>query len=602
MKRCLLTLTLPALLAAAPSPLIVGSVRDQFGVPIAGARITAGTTSAETDAQGTFALFSSGVATVRITCAYCKPIAVSVTPDEPIVALVHRYDAVAQQFPSDRDVTYVPYTRAESVASLRPFTMLENSSHPLPGPQISDRGLSSRGALVLDGGIPLYDVASNQSPFFAFPAYAVRQYAWRTRGDAFSYGDLAGGGTLIAQTHGDEPYDAIVAAGNSGAFRFAQSAQNAAWSASASRDPDDRRMRADANASIPLSVDDAFDLRAFAAQDRFAPGGQQLNTSVTGALAQYQSRRENLVDASISFNGGGYDGTSPAVSYSAKWSDVQAQAGVTTNTRVQFFASAGARASSGYYTTSSPFLPISAGAIAQSRIDVGAQTSGDRYGARLGIGAFDLHYSGGANGAHTSLDGGIVTPGFTSFYALDPHWTLQLDAGESFALPTILEAFVYPLDARSLAIDRNTFAAPTLSYGDLRRFRASLTAAAQRVSGLDSGTVRSAGVSMAWQIAPSLSMRAWLMHDDDRTTPYEAVYRFGVRPRPATVGSYWITYEAPGLRIDAIYRRDLLDYRVDPHFDASLSVPLSRTLRLFATTERRSGIRYAGIGVRVQTP
>lgn len=600
MKRCLLLLLLPALLAAAPSPLVVGSVRDQYGAPIAGARVSAGQNAATTDRQGTFALFAAGVQRVAISCAYCKSLSVPVSADEPIVAFVHRYDALAQDAPSQRDVASVPYGRAESIASLRPFTVLENSSQPLPGPRLSDRASSSRGALLLQDGIPAYDVASNQSPFVVFPDYALTGSSWLPPSDAFSYGDLAGGGTLLAQSRSADRWTAVFAAGNTSALRAGETMDKAAWSAAASHDPEDQRARGDGFLRIPLG-DDAFSVSAVASQDRYAPQGQRLDTSQGGVALSYDAMRQTHVSASLVAVGGGYDGASQTLAYSAKWSDVQAQARVATNTRIQFFTDAGARTSSGSYLTSGP-IPRTSGIIAQTRIDMGVQTAGDRYFARVGAGAFDFAYSGGSAGARTSLTGGILAPGFSGTYAFDPHWSLQMDAGESFALPTILEAFVNPPDTPGLELDRNALLVETLSYGDLRRFRAAATFLSERVSGLDQGTIHSAGVSAQWQVTPTLALRAWLLRENDFTRPYEPVYRFGARPRPATVGSFWLTYESAGLRIDAIYRRDLLDYAIDPHFDASVSVPVASGLRIFAATERRAGTRGVMIGLRMDHP
>ena len=601
MKRCLLVLTIPALLAAAPTPLVVGSVRDQYGLPISGARVAANSVSARTDAQGTFALEAANVRQITVTCAYCAPVTLAVTPDEPVVALVRRYDALSQETPSDRDAASVPYAHAESIAALKPFSVLENSSHALPGPQISDRGTSSRGALVSDNGIPLYDIASNQSPFVAFPAYAAQRVSWLPPSDAFLYGDLAGGGTVLTQTHAADAWSGVAAAGSSSAVRAGQTFEDAAWSAADSHQENDDRMRADASLRVPLG-DDAFDVSAIAARDRFAPAFQQLVTSDSGLAFTYTSMRQNRVSASITADGGGYEGTTPSLDYYAKWSDVQAQAGVTTTTPIQFFADAGVRASSGYYWTSAASLPLTAGTVAQTRVDMGAQTAGDRYSARLGFGAFDLRYAGGSAGARSVLDGGMIAPSFAGSYAFDAHWTLEVQAAESFALPTILEAFVYPAETSRLTFDRNLLFAQTLSYGDLRRFRAAVTTLSERVSGLDNGTIHSAGISASWQIAPALSLRAWMLRDNDFTQPYEAVYRFGARPRPSTVGSYWLTYESAGVRIDALYRRDLLDYGADPHFDASVSAPISRSLRIFGATERRAGIRTVTLGLRAQTP
>jgi hypothetical protein len=93
------------------------------------------------------------------------------------------------------------------------------------------------------------------------------------------------------------------------------------------------------------------------------------------------------------------------------------------------------------------------------------------------------------------------------------------------------------------------------------------------------------------------------MHVNDTTRSDYPLYRFAHTPLPATIGSAWLTYDVPnGVRVDAIYRRDLTDYRADPHFDASLSAPLTSSLRWFAATERRRGERYVSAGVRWDVP
>ncbi len=428
--------------------------------------------------------------------------------------------------------------------------------------------------LVLANGIPAYDVATNQSPFVAFPAYSVRNMSWFSPSEAFSYGDLAGGGTLLAQTYGGDSPD-VVAAGGSSAVRTGQSFENGAWSAAGSHEAQDARTRADGFVRVPLSDAGLF-FTAAASGDYSSKAEQDLDTSNSGIAAEYVSSRANRVDASLSADGGGYSGDSPYATYSARWSDVQAQAEVATQTRVQFFAGAAGRASSGYYRTSDPALPLTAGTVGQTRLDVGARTAGDRFSAQLGIGAFGMQYAGGSGTAPSAFDGAALLPSFSGSYAFDPHWTLRLQAGGSFTLPTILEAFVTPPETPALLFDRNFSFVQTLEYGDLRRFRASVTTAAETVSGLDRGTIHAAGISAAWQFAPALSLRAWILRDNDLTQPYEGVYRFGTPPAPATVGSYWITYEGPGMRLDAIYSRDLLDYRADPHLDLSISTPLGK--------------------------
>jgi hypothetical protein len=200
------------------------------------------------------------------------------------------------------------------------------------------------------------------------------------------------------------------------------------------------------------------------------------------------------------------------------------------------------------------------------------------------------------------LYGGAILPGIFGSYEFTPHWSIQMQGGGSFVLPTILETFVTTPDGPGLKLDRNTLVAGTLRYADLRRFHVDLTALDERLSGLDNGTIQSAGVSMAWQVVPALSLRAWLLRENATTLPYEPLYRFGAVPTAATVGSYWLTYESSGLRVDAIYRRDLLDYRIDPHFDASLSTPIAGRMRLFAATEQIAGRRSVTIGLHILPP
>ncbi|HLI95774.1 MAG TPA: hypothetical protein VKT72_06770 [Candidatus Baltobacteraceae bacterium] len=599
MNRWLPFVLFPILLAAGPAPLIVGSVRDQFGAAVFGARISAGTQSTLTDARGTFALAASDAGYVRINCDYCDAITVPVKPGEPVVALVHRYDALASGSPTERDLAFVPYDRAESIAALRPFMVLENSSQVRPGAQLSDHGGASRGMLVQAGGIPIYDVTSNQSPFVFFPSYDVEQIDQHAPSDAFQYGDLAGGGTLQLDTRTPGAWNGVSLGGSGNAFAAAQTFPGVSWSAATSNTGGDLRTRADAGASATAG-DDTFDLRGFTSQDRNSLEAQQLNANEGGFGLFYTSTRANRVDASLTSDSGGYDGSAQGYGYSARWSDIEAQAGVTTQTPVQFFVSTALRNSSGLYSSAAPGdVPLTAAVITQTRVDAGMQTAGDRYQLRLGIGAFEMQYSGGS-AAHQGLYGGTIAPGFTGSYEFDPHWTYDLQAGQSFTLPTILEAFASPPDTPALAFDRYTQITQTLEYSDLRRFRAAVTDMSESISGLDVGTVHSPGVSVAWQLAPALSLRAWLLRDNDQTQPYEPLYRFGVPVEPSTVGSYWLTYESAGVRIDAIYRRDLLDSNPDPHFDASISAPVSGQLRIFGATERIAGRRLFSIGLRAQ--
>ena len=105
---------------------------------------------------------------------------------------------------------------------------------------------------------------------------------------------------------------------------------------------------------------------------------------------------------------------------------------------------------------------------------------------------------------------------------------------------------------------------------------------------------------MTWQVAPDFSLRGWLLHFDDASAPYAPVFRYGAPPVPATPASLWASYDNPdALHVDAIWRRDLLDYRVQTHVDVSVSGPLSNRFRWFIGSERRGGEQFLSAGIRI---
>jgi hypothetical protein len=101
----LLLTTLVAPPARAQTPLVVGAVRDQRGVPVAGAAVVGrrgnqAQLRTTTDTSGTFALAASGVVSILVTCRYCAPAVVSVRAGDPVVVIVDRYAALASDAPS----------------------------------------------------------------------------------------------------------------------------------------------------------------------------------------------------------------------------------------------------------------------------------------------------------------------------------------------------------------------------------------------------------------------------------------------------------------------------------------------------------------------
>ncbi|MGC2327130.1 MAG: hypothetical protein WA604_10495, partial [Candidatus Sulfotelmatobacter sp.] len=130
-------------------------------------------------------------------------------------------------------------------------------------------------------------------------------------------------------------------------------------------------------------------------------------------------------------------------------------------------------------------------------------------------------------------------------------WSANLGASGSFTLPNLWQQYAPDDGDDGLVYDRNALYDATLTYTDDARLRVSLEGASQRVAGFTNGMVTSTGVSVAWQVAPAISLRAWTMHVDDTTAaspPYIPFYASG---NPATVNAFWLTYDNGGaLRVD----------------------------------------------------
>ena len=595
-------LLLPALvltLAAAPAPLVVGSVRDQEGAPISGAVVASGGLRTTTAADGTFALAAPAGDDIRISCLYCLPLSVHVRADEPVVAIVQRFQALANAGPSARDLRALPYAQAESIVSLEPFTVLSDSRAVVPGPRISIRGASRNGGVIVDDGIPNYDVVANVSMLPTIPLFAMRTFTAAQPGEVAYYGDGAAGGVFSL---GDAPLqgtDAFAVTGRDAAVSRGAATGWGGYAATASSSATGARERASGNLHAPLGLD-SLDVSFLAAHAGLSPpGSAPISDGVTGFRAQFQRIRSSALRATFSADRAGYDTTFLSKPLIALWSDVAADVNLSSQTPIRAYADAGVRRSTGSYQASS--LRI-AGVISQAYLDIGAETRGDGYVARAGVGLYTMNYTGGNTGVALPMHAQAIAPSLFASYDLSPQWNLAVYAGGSFRLPTLLEAYALHPVAGPLAIDRYAQFAPTLTYTEGRRLKFSVTTMNESVTNLDAGTVRSAGGAVTWQIAPDVSLRAWTLYLNDATQPYEALLRFGKSYQSATPGSAWLTWDNPeGIRVDAIYRADLLDGQINRHLDGSISAPFAGGLRWFVGTEQRYDVRYVDAGVRFES-
>jgi len=587
-------------LGAAPAPLMGGSVRDQEGAPISGASVAAGTLRTTTAADGTFALEGSGVGSVRIMCSYCKTLIVSVQNSEPVVAIVQRYHALSDSSPSARDIRSLPYSRAESVASLHPFVVLTDTRAFLPGPRLADRAASAQGGAIIDDGIPDYDIAANVSMFPVIPSFDLRSADAFAPGQTPYTGDQAGGGVFFLSDIPAQGTDASAIGGSDYAANRGVFTSSFAYAFSGSANKSGTRTRLAAQLQVPVNAD-SLDLSLIGARAGLARGSIWSGEAISGFRAQYQRVRDTALQATFAADRAGYNTSFASAPLSSTWSDLVGDLTVSSQSRVQVFGDLGVRHSTGLYDADAFRLRI-AGSVAQTHFDAGAQTNGPGYSVRATIGAYAIAYNGGAGGNPIPLQAQALVPSLYASYALSPQWNVELYAGTSFRLPTLLEAYGTKPDL-DLRVDRYAELTQTLTYSDLNRIKLSITYMGEQLSSLDAGTVHSAGASIAWQVAPEISLRAWTMWFNDTTQPYEDILRFGRNVPSGTPGSLWLTYEHPsGLRIDAIYRSDFLDTLPQRHVDASLSGPLSRGLRWFVGTERLQDARTVDAGIKFSEP
>jgi hypothetical protein len=161
-----------------------------------------------------------------------------------------------------------------------------------------------------------------------------------------------------------------------------------------------------------------------------------------------------------------------------------------------------------------------------------------------------------------------------------------------------VDEYAYTGSVNAVEYDRNALLAESLTYTDQARLRVSLEQATQRVAGASSGTITSAGLSATWQLAPAFALRAWTMHVTDTVSAYGGTTAYDGNMAP-TVNAFWLTYEPNGgLRLDAIYRRDLLDGAPFYHVDGDLSGPIGTGLRWYSGVEDRLRRTFLDVGLR----
>jgi len=601
----LLFIMLVAVPVRGQAPLAVGTVRDRQGNAIEGAVVSAqtsnGRASTTTDAAGTFAIQAGEIVSLRVTCRYCEPLTLTPKPNEPIVVIIRRYSALAQDSPSQSDLTNLPYTHVESAIALRPFELLSQSSMPYPGSMLSDRGLSATGSLLVDDGVPNYDIVNGQSPYAVIPANYEQSAVLRDATTAFSYGAQAAGGVIALQPFVPDS-NAQVATIGSDAIVRAQAGSDAAGVVFGSfSNSAESRQRGDVTASWQLPADQSLGVSLGSEQGRvYQSPASAFAGSFSFGNATFNDPRALNLEISALEDRGDYAMAEGDYPISAAWSDSSFSAGVHTNGSIVGFADFGVRSSTGFYDAQAlPLgLPRVGAMLSQTRVDGGVDASGRDYDVVAGVGAFWINYAGGTLGVSQPAKTAFVLPSLNVRLFPNGKWGATLQDSGSFTLPTFVEQYQYsagqPLPVQ---YERNALLAGALTYTDNARIRVSFEHASERVSGAWSGIVTSTGLSATWQVAPAIAVRAWTMRVTDNVPLYGGGFPyFGAAP---TVNALWLTYDAgAGLRADVIYRRDLLNGAPFYHVDGAISGPIVNHLRWYAGAEDWMHRTFVDAGLR----
>ena len=538
---------------------MVGSVRDQHGAAVARAAVTAFARSgvrlgsATTDAAGTFALAAEGAARLAIACRYCMPVELSVQDGQPAVAIVRRFDALFDDSPSPADLANLPYAHVESAMALRPYTLLRQTTAALPGSQLSDRGLSPSDALLFDAGVPNYDFADGTSPYETIPQAYQQTGAIAPPEDAFAYGDRAGSG-IVALDPFDDGNAGAALTGSDQTLRLQAGSDFARVVAATYSNASESWQRSDAELRLPLSTAQTLEFSGGTSQGRqYGDPLSALNSSFSFARASFDDAQPNAdLYASYVVDRGGYGAALGGTALSDVWSDSSFSAGARSRGPVALFADASDRLSTGIYDDSFYSQARIAGTLTQTRFDAGIDATSSDVDASAGVGLFGAGFTGGSYGTSVPASARLATPSVLVKLFPDSKWSANLGASGSFTLPNLWQQYAPNDGDDGLVYDRNALYDATLTYTDQARLRVSVEGALQHVAGSTNGTVTSTGVSVAWQIAPAISLRAWTMHVDDTTVatpPYSPFYPSGT---PATVNAFWLTYDNGGaLRVDA---------------------------------------------------
>ncbi len=564
---------LPA--AAAASELIVGAVRDTDGRAVAGATITAVDRSGvavgrdRSAADGTFAIDATRPAvTVAVSCAYCEPQHVAVGGDVPVIVFVHRYAALRTRGPTSDDLAFLPYSRIADVFSLVPFAVTAGSG-------VSDRGLAGGRGLVLIDDVSSYRIDGGGDPGSGTVARAATELELRSPLTAPVYGDRAAGGTFVARTLRGSAGAVDVGPARDAAFDIAGS--RAAASIAGAHDSVGDRSRLAALIALPVAGG-SLGLQAGVRADPAA------NAAAFGLNYATGSRRYETFGSLVATHQSlDFDGLAIGAG------DLRAD--VHVRNRGPLGVEFGAR----YRAASAATVAIATagGRESESAVYLDARRSGERSSvdAALALQHDDATPAVAGRSSNSALIGSVSYE-----VALAERFRLHLGVGSSTALPVLA-------GRPSPPIGRVGLFESSLAYDDARRVHGELIAYGEHSEGGISTNLRGVGATVAWQVAPRIALRGWLLGAGSvaypagsglyaTANPYADPSAGGSPTQPIHRSLLWLSY-TNGVRVDGLIRNGRIE--------GDLGVPIGgRVWVVVGTARRADGVREATIGLRLR--
>jgi hypothetical protein len=506
-------------LPAAADTLVTGVVRDRTGAAVFGARIAAYDGAGHALGTDVTVAVAAGSepAELAVACDYCRTTRVAVEPGQPAVVIVERYNDVTATGPSPDDIRALPYRSAPDIASLRPFSVVG-------GGQISDRGLDYEGANLVDG-LPFYRVADGNEFVGLIPAHAMAALNATGPLAAPLYGGYADAGVDDLRLYDADTSTSRFDLGDASDAAVRLDGAQAGAGYATSSDTGDDRQAAYADAALPfaggrLGID--------------ALGMADLGDHASGAgIAYATDSRRSLTSASLS------------ATQSDDASLITAAAQIRA--RDPFGLTFGVRADR---TTAE--LDAVSGAQFDAAVDVAA-THQAGTGTLSAIAAWDRAASSGVNGS--APDAGLVGS-LADDVRLGPFWALHAGVVSNLRAPAFDE-IVASAPAVASA-DRSLLFEQSLTFEDLRRLRVTGIAYTQRSTGSATGFSNGLGIDSAWQIAPQLVLRSWVLRANQTAIPNAAAYSAYDAAPPTFAAALtrqllWFTYGS-GVRVDAVAR------------------------------------------------